>query len=135
MEPLEKVKSVVRSGMSAYEIEKKTGVTRPTINNMQKKSYDYSKVSYQTVEKLANFYDQQRESTLVFKDQGGFLNFSSLLDRKLKEVIDSNNLALDPSDKAMKEVLNKIRDNVLKDSYLLEDLYDVYVEQLNKGTN
>lgn len=135
MEPLEKVKSVVGSGMTAYEIEKKTGVTRPTIINMQKGSYDFSKASYQTVEKLANFYDQQRESTLVFKDQGGFLNFSSLLDRKLKEVIDSNNLLLDPSDKAMKEILNKIRDNVLKDSYLLEDLYDVYVEQLNKANN
>lgn len=133
METIEKIKSVLRSDLSAYEIEKKTGVTRPSIINMRKDTYDFSKMSFQTGEKLAAFYDQERDATLVLKDQGGFLTFSSSLDRVLKNLVKNSNLGQSSEDKAMQEVLNKIVDNVLKDSYSLEDLYELYKEYYNRN--
>lgn len=133
METMDKIKSVLRSDLSAYEIEKKTGVTRPSIINMRKPTYDFSKMSFQTGEKLAAFYDQERDATLVLKDQGGFLTFSSSLDRLLKDLVKNSNLGQSSEDKAMQEVLNKIVDNVLKDSYSLEDLYELYKEYYNRN--
>jgi len=133
METIEKIKSVLRSDLSAYEIEKKTGVTRPSIINMRKDTYDFSKMSFQTGEKLAAFYDQERDATLVLKDQGGFLTFSSSLDRVLKNLVKNSSLGQSSEDKAMQEVLNKIVDNVLKDSYSLEDLYELYKEYYNRN--
>ena len=47
MDTIDKIKSVLNSNLSAYELEKRTGVSRPSIINMRKDSYDFSKMSFQ----------------------------------------------------------------------------------------
>jgi len=131
VDTLSKIKSVLSSDLSAYELEKRTGVTRPSIVNMRKDTYDFSKMSFQIGEKLANYYDEQRESTLVFKDQGAFLSFTSTLDQFMKDTI-KEIVPESINDEAMKEVLNRVNSEVLKDSYLLEELYTVYKDALRK---
>ncbi|MDA9462102.1 hypothetical protein B835_2031 [Enterococcus mundtii 3F] len=88
-------------------------------------------MSFQIGEKLANYYDEQRESTLVFKDQGAFLSFTSMLDQFMKDTI-KEIVPESINDEAMKEVLNRVNSEVLKDSYLLEELYTVYKDALRK---
>lgn len=134
VDTLSKIKSVLSSDLSAYELEKRTGVTRPSIVNMRKDTYDFSKMSFQIGEKLANYYDEQRESTLVFKDQGAFLSFTSTLDQFMKDTI-KEIVPESITDEAMKEVLVRVNSEILKDSYLLEELYTVYKDALRKKQN
>lgn len=131
MDTIDKIKSVLNSNLSAYELEKRTGVSRPSIINMRKDTYDFSKMSFQIGEKLANYYDEQRESTLVFKDQGAFLTFTSSLDRFFTDTIKTI-IPETIEEEALKEVLNKIKSETLKDSYTLEDMYDAYKDYMNK---
>ena len=114
MDTIDKIKSVLNSNLSAYELEKRTGVSSPSIINMRKDTYDFSKMSFQ-----------------IGENQGAFLTFTSSLDRFFTDTIKTI-IPETIEEEALKEVLNKIKSETLKDSYMLEDMYDAYKDYMNK---
>lgn len=130
-EILKKIKWVVNSEISSYEIERETGITRATIANMRKKkdNYDYPKMSLQNAIALEDYYNSIHESSQIFQDQGGFITFTSSLDSWLTKATLGDNV----SDE-MRIVINKLKDLALKDMDLLQELYTLYKETVSKGT-
>ena len=138
MELVEKVKQVIQSNQSAYEIEKVTGVSRVTINNMKKNSeYDFSKMSLQVAEKLGAYFDENRATSSIFQDGGGFITFTSLIDRWFNEVSNDSVIeSLDLKDEqklAFEAVINKLSNQILADMDKLQELYSVYKEKLTNN--
>jgi transcriptional regulator with XRE-family HTH domain len=126
---IQKIKWLVNSDITTYEIEQQTGVTRATISNMRKKkdSYDYARMSLQNAISLANYYDSLRESSQFFQDQGGFISFTSSLDRWLTKAA---NLEDEPDE--MRLIINKLKDLTLKDMDLLQELYQTFKENIKE---
>ena len=124
---LKKIKWIVGSELTTYEIERQTGISRATIANMRKKkdTYDYSKMSLQNAITLGKYYDSIRESSQIFQDQGGFISFTTSLDRWLTKAASMEN----ESDE-MRIIITKLKDLTLKDMDLLQDLYSLYKDSI-----
>lgn len=133
MEIIEKVKAVIATDLTSYEIEKRTGVSRPTIDNMRKKGddFDYNKMTLQTAESLANYYDSMREASRIFLDQGGYITFTTYFDRFLSEAKQMELASLSKEEnKAMQTAIDKLKNVALNDLDLLQDIYESYKENL-----
>ncbi|MBP1044575.1 hypothetical protein I6N95_26545 [Vagococcus sp. BWB3-3] len=132
MEIHEKVKGLLSMDITAYEIEKQTGISRPTIMNMRKVGYNFLNMSYGTAVNLAKYYDTLNEGGLIFIDQGGFISFSLAFDNYVKSIKSDNSNVKTKELRALQSVIGKLGDIALKDIDLLQQLYEVYKQSLAK---
>lgn len=133
MDIIEKVKAVLDTDVSAYELEKKTGVSRPTIVNMRKKkeTLDYNKMQLQTAINLSQYYDSLSQSSQIFLDQGGYITFTTNFDRWMKEAEKITMTSANSSEnKAMQVVIEKLKESILDNPDRLKDLYEIYKSAL-----
>lgn len=53
-----KINIVINSGLSGYEIAKRSGVSQSTINRLMNKTYELDKVTIGNASKLERLYDE-----------------------------------------------------------------------------
>lgn len=59
MELKEKVRAVLKSELSQYEISKRTGVSQGSLSSLRNGTRKIGNLTIDTAEKLANLYDEE----------------------------------------------------------------------------
>ncbi|EGQ2899966.1 hypothetical protein NAC36_002426 [Staphylococcus pseudintermedius] len=94
---LKKISILLKSDIKSSQIAKETGINKATISNLRRKNTDISKSSFETVNKLYNYYSERKDyfdiATNVEKE---IMNIDLPKDvkifiSKLKEAIDNIN--------------------------------------------
>ncbi|MZP64450.1 hypothetical protein GT368_14920, partial [Staphylococcus pseudintermedius] len=58
---LKKISILLKSDIKSSQIAKETGINKATISNLRRKNTDISKSSFETVNKLYNYYSERKD--------------------------------------------------------------------------
>lgn len=128
----EKVQALLQSNITAYRIEKETGVAQPNITRLRNGQSDVGHMSVDNAEKLAKFWDATMiDLAIKGKEDDDLREFPQKLTSLFAELVqDQIEIAKSdeatPDDRPMGYVLQQLHNDVINDPVEMGRLIEVY---------
>lgn len=130
MKLAEKVQQVLDSDVSGYAISKRTGITQTVISRLRKGQASVDKLSIESADKIAQFYDVRWIDYLADGDEN-VANIRRDMHATFQEILDSQKDLINTpegteTDVRMYNVLADLFDHALADNELVASLVPAY---------
>jgi len=141
MEIIDKAKAILNNKkLTDAEIANKIGVSRMMIHNYRSGASDLENAKYSIIKSLSDEYDKDDVTMINMANTGAFKYFVARMQGFFNEVEEDQKDSYNSDegyvdDLALIPVLDRIGKEVVNNTSLMIELYDIYYDSLNKKTN
>jgi len=138
MELIDKAKVILNNdNLTDTEIANKIGTSRMMIHNYRSGSSDLNKAKYEVIRALADEYDKADVTMMNMANTGAFKYFVARMESFFTEIKEDQKDSYDSDegyadDLALIPVLDRIGKEVVNNTPLMVELYDIYYKNLDK---
>ncbi|MGG5373464.1 hypothetical protein [Enterococcus sp. AZ196] len=126
----DKIQKLLSSGVTGKQVETSTGISKSNFYNLKNGSTSIEKINYETVVKLADFYDKQVELKTLETNREEYLEFVTNIQTLGSDIKINKSNSINR--KAFKEVMNEFFEEMYHDQGLVISLFDSYKEKAKR---
>lgn len=124
----DKVQKLLSSGVTGKQVEESIGVSKSNFYNLKNGSTSIEKINYETVVKLADFYDRQVELKTLETNREEYLEFVTNIQTLGSDIKINKSNSIDK--RAFEEVMTNFFEEMYHDQGLVISLFELYKEKV-----